>query len=76
MDDQITPVRGFGAHSLRMNGIGVRLGEGDELALLIYGFHAQFPITWSRDVLVPAVNVKGSVALPLLAPGEILREGV
>lgn len=76
MDDQITPVRGFGAHSLRMNGIGERLGEGDELALLIYGFHAQFPITWSRDVLVPAVNVKGSVALPLLAPGEILREGV
>lgn len=76
VDDQITPVRGFGAHSIRMNGIGERLAEGDELALMIYGFHAQFPITWSRDVFVPAVNISGSVALPLLAPSEILKDGV
>ncbi|MDO9452012.1 MAG: CocE/NonD family hydrolase [Stagnimonas sp.] len=76
VDDQITPVRGFGAHSLRMNGIGERLAAGDELALLIYGFHAQFPITWSRDVFVPAVNVKGSVALPLLGAGDIVKNGV
>lgn len=76
VDDQITPVRGFGKHSIRMNGIGERLAEGDELALLIYGFHAQFPITWSRDVLVPAMTVEGSVALPLLAPADILKSGV
>lgn len=76
VDDQITPVRGFGKKSLRMNGIGERLAAGDELALLIYAFHAQFPITWSRDVLVPAVNVKGSVALPLLGPADILKSGV
>lgn len=76
IDDEITPVRGFGKHSLRMNGIGERLLEGDELALMVYGFHAQFPITWSRDVLVPAMSVQGSVALPLLAAGDILKSGI
>jgi len=76
MDDQITPVRGFGKHSIRMNGVGERLAEGDELALLIYAFHAQFPITWSRDVLVPAVNVSGSIALPLLGAGDIIKSGI
>ncbi|MES2883492.1 MAG: CocE/NonD family hydrolase [Pseudomonadota bacterium] len=76
MDDQITPVRGFGKHSIRMNGVGERLAAGDELALLVYAFHAQFPITWSRDVLVPAVNVKGSIALPLLGAGDIIKDGV
>lgn len=76
MDDQITPVRGFGAHSIRMNGVGERLAEGDQLALLIYGFHSQFPITWSRDVLVPAVNLSGSIALPILGANEVLKDGV
>jgi len=65
VDDQITPIRGFGHHAGDMNATGERLEEGDELALLIYGFHAQFPITWSRDLLVPAVHVSGSVSLPL-----------
>ncbi|TJY62352.1 peptidase S15 [Sinimarinibacterium sp. CAU 1509] len=76
IDDQITPVRGFGVHTLEMNGIAERLAEGDELALLIYGFHAQYPVTWSRDLLVPALNLTGTVALPLLAPGEIAQNGV
>lgn len=76
MDDQITPVRGFGKHTLRMNGVGERLAEGDELALLVYSFHAQFPITWSRDVLVPALTVQGSIALPLLGAGDIIKNGV
>lgn len=76
IDDQITPVRGFGPHTLRMNGVGERLAEGDQLGLLIYGFHSQFPITWSRDVLVPAVNISGSVALPILGAGDIIKSGV
>jgi ABC-2 type transport system ATP-binding protein len=76
IDDQLTPVRGFGRHTLEMTGIAERLAEGDELALLIYAFHAQFPVTWSRDLLVPAINVSGQIQLPLLAPGEIVREGV
>lgn len=76
IDDQITPVRGFGKHSIRMNGVGERLAADDELALLVYAFHAQFPVTWSRDVLVPAVNVKGRIALPLLGAGDIVKDGV
>jgi ABC-2 type transport system ATP-binding protein len=76
IDDQITPVRGFGPHSVEMNGIAERLAEGEEVALLIYGFHAQFPITWSRDLLVPAANLSGTVQLPLLKKSEIAKDGV
>lgn len=75
VDDQLTPVRGFGRQVLEMTGIAERLNEGDQLALLIYGFHPQFPVTWSRDLLVPAVNLSGSLQLPLLVPDEIVREG-
>lgn len=76
IDDQITPVRGFGPQTLEMNGIAERLNEGDEVALLIYGFHAQFPVTWSRDLLVPATDVSGSIKLPILSGSEVKREGV
>ena len=76
VDDQLTPVRGFGSHALEMTGVAERLAEGDELALLVYGFHAQFPISWSRDLLVPALNLSGTVQLPLLSPREIAASGV
>lgn len=76
MDDQLTAVRGFGVKDLQMTGVAERLKEGDELALLIYGFHAQFPVTWSRDVFVPAAGISGSINLPILSAGEIKREGV
>ncbi len=59
-----------------MNGIAERLAEGEEVALLIYAFHAQFPITWSRDLLVPALKLGGTVELPLLDPSAIVRDGV
>jgi ABC-2 type transport system ATP-binding protein len=74
VDDQLTPVRGFGEHNLEMTGIAERLE--DQLALLIYGFHAQYPVTWSRDLLVPALNFTGSVQLPLLQGSEIVRQGL
>jgi len=73
VDDEITPVRGFGAHDLEMNGIAGRFEAGEEIALLIYAFHAQFPVTWSRDVFVPAVNLSGTLNLPVRAPSDILR---
>ncbi|WP_234981585.1 CocE/NonD family hydrolase [Fontimonas thermophila] len=76
IDDQITPLRGFGAHTIEMNGIAERLAENDELALLIYGFHAQYPISWSRDLLLAPLEVSGTVALPLLQPDEIVRDGI
>ncbi|MDX1497161.1 MAG: CocE/NonD family hydrolase [Salinisphaeraceae bacterium] len=76
LDGQITPIRDFGPHQIEMNGIAERLQEGDELALLIYGFHAQFPVTFSRDVFVPAANFSGTLSLPLLSPAEIKAEGL
>lgn len=66
LDDQLTPVRGLGAHTLDMTGVAELLQEGEVLGLAIYGFHPQYPISISRDVLVPAVNVTGQVALPLM----------
>ncbi len=74
LDDQLTPVRGFGQHQGRMVGIAERLGEGDELALLVYGSHLQYPQNNSRDVMTPALSIGGSVALPVLAPSEITKE--
>jgi ABC-2 type transport system ATP-binding protein len=76
IDDQITPVRGFGPHDLEMNGIAERLAEGEQVALLIYAFTAQYPITWSRDIAVPAATLSGSVELPLLKNADIVRDGV
>jgi len=76
IDDQLTPLRGFGEHAGDMSGIAERLAEGDQLALLVYGFHAQYPVTWSRDLFVPALNVTGSVQLPLLGSADITRQGL
>lgn len=75
LDDQVMPLRGFGLHSGRMVGVAERLGEGDTLALLIYGQHPQYPLDFSRDALAPVVSLSGSVALPLLAPEEIVQDG-
>ncbi|MGH8455711.1 MAG: CocE/NonD family hydrolase, partial [Stenotrophobium sp.] len=55
VDAQYTPIRGFGDHKGDMNGISIRLKQGDQLGLLVYAFTAQYPVTWSRYVLVPAV---------------------
>lgn len=76
LDDQITPIRGFGTHRIEMNGVAERLHEGDELAFIIYAFHAQFPVTWSRDVFVPATNISGEIHIPLLSADEIISEDI
>jgi len=76
IDDQVTPLRGFGLHTIEMNGIAERLAENDELALLIYGFHPQYPISWSRDLLLAPLTLTGTVELPLLEAAEIARNGV
>ena len=73
IDDQLTPVRGFGVHKGNMSAIAERLAEGDQLALLFYGFHAQYPVTWSRDLLVPALEISGKIQLPLVSPSEVVN---
>ncbi|MES3039687.1 MAG: CocE/NonD family hydrolase [Pseudomonadota bacterium] len=68
LDDQLTPVRGLGAHDVRMVGIAEALADGEELGLLVYGYHLQYLTSISRDLLVPAVTVSGTVDVPLLNP--------
>ncbi len=76
VDAQLTPIRSFGDHVADMNGIGIRLKQGDQLGLLVYAFHTQYPITWSRDVFVPAVDLSGTIQLPILNSSDIVRQGV
>ncbi|MBW0147163.1 CocE/NonD family hydrolase [Marinobacter arenosus] len=67
IDDQIKPVRGLKDQAvIELVGVAEALEAGDELALLIYGFHPQYPASWSRDALVPFVNVAGTVQVPVL----------
>ena len=68
IDDQLTPLRGFGDYDLDMTGVAERLSKDDEVGLLIFGFHPQYPVTFSRDLLVPASSINGSVEVPILDP--------
>lgn len=76
IDGQVTPVRGYGHHEINMNGIAIRLAPGDQVALLILGFHLQYPLSFSRDLVVIGATVNGTVELPILSPYEIVRTGV
>lgn len=68
LDEQLTPVRGLGTHDVRMVGVGEALAEGETLGLLVYGYNLQFFSSLSRDLLVPAVTISGTVDVPLLNP--------
>ncbi len=65
VDDQILPLRGLGQHSVDLVGIAERLQTGDQVALLFFATHPQFFGSVSRDITLPAVNVTGTVNLPL-----------
>lgn len=67
VNDQVRPLRGFGTHSIELNGIGVTLDAGDQLHLLLTGMSLpQYPAEVARNPLLPAVNISGSVQLPVL----------
>ena len=68
LDDQLTPLRGLGTHNVPMTGIAEALADGEELGLLVYGYHLQYFTSISRDLLVPAVTISGTVDVPLLVP--------
>ncbi|TAJ52499.1 MAG: hypothetical protein EPN60_04930 [Nevskiaceae bacterium] len=66
IDDQVLPVRGLGHHAdLSLVGVAERLAAGDSLALMIYGYSPQYPLSFSRDPTIPVVNVSASLKLPL-----------
>lgn len=68
IDNQITPVRGYGHHRLPMVGVGERLAAGDRLVLLIYGGHDQYHVTGSLNIAAPVVapiTISGRLWAPL-----------
>jgi ABC-2 type transport system ATP-binding protein len=66
IDDQVTPVRGFGKRHVEMTGVAERLAEGEALGLLVYGYHPQYLATASRDLVTPLVALRGTLNLPTL----------
>ncbi len=68
IDEQVMPLRGLGVHELELTGIAERLQAGDQLVLMLYGQHPTFAGAFSRDLVVPEVQVSGQVAVPLLSP--------
>ncbi|MDX1588192.1 MAG: CocE/NonD family hydrolase [Oleiphilaceae bacterium] len=70
VDDQIKPVRGLRSnHIVELVGVAERLPANAGMALLVYGFHPQYPQSFSRDALIPFVNVSGQVQLPFIEGG-------
>lgn len=65
-DDQLTPVRGIGEHSIDLVGVGERLESGATLALLVYGYHPQYLLSYSRDITIEQVDFAiTTIDLPL-----------
>jgi len=51
-----------------MTGVADELASDETIGLLVYGYHLQYLTSISRDLLVPAVTVSGTVDVPLLNP--------
>jgi ABC-2 type transport system ATP-binding protein len=63
LHDQILPMRGTGERQTELIGTSIQLRSGDQVGLMLYGFHPQYTLGFSR---VPsAVNLTGTVQLPL-----------
>lgn len=66
VDDQITPLRGYGKRFVEMTGVAEKLGEGEQFGVLVYGYHPQYLGTSSRDLASPVVALKGTINLPVV----------
>lgn len=73
INGQVTPLRGYGYHSVDLNGIATELNPGDKVALMIMGGNLQYPLSFSRDLLTIFATMNGKVYLPLLSEEEILH---
>jgi len=64
VNDQLCPIRGLGVRDIELNGVAERLLPGDELGVLVYGYHPQYLTSFS---LIPGrLNVTGWIEIPLL----------
>lgn len=66
INTQITPLSGHadGVYQQPLVGVSTRLDPGDEVYLMVYGFHNQYYLSFNR--LPRVVTLSGSVDLPLL----------
>ncbi len=64
VNDQVTPIRGFGSHSLSLAGVTANLAEGDQVGLVVMPFHSQYLSSFSR--LPEVVSVSGVAAVPIV----------
>ncbi len=67
IDEQLMPLRGLGSHQVDMVGVAERIADDESVGLLVYGYNLQFFSSLSRDLLVPAVSITGTVKPPLLS---------
>ncbi|WP_353220193.1 CocE/NonD family hydrolase [Salinisphaera sp. S4-8] len=64
VNKQVRPVRGTGEQRVELNGLSRPLQVGDEIGLMIYGFHPQYVASFST---IPGViDVQGQVGLPIV----------
>ncbi|MBL4834788.1 MAG: peptidase S15 [Pseudomonas sp.] len=63
LHEQILPMRGTGVRQTELIGASTLLNPGDEIGLMVYGFHPQYALGYSR--LPSAVSLTGVVQLPL-----------
>ncbi|HEY1077884.1 MAG TPA: CocE/NonD family hydrolase [Fontimonas sp.] len=67
ISDQVTPVRANGEVQLDLAGVRAALNPGDEIGLLLYGFHPYFLNNSILSLAPVPVTVSGEIALPLLS---------
>jgi ABC-2 type transport system ATP-binding protein len=66
IDDQITPLRGYGAHEIDLGGVGERLAAGEQIQLFVFGYHYVYFASGSRNPAELVLQLSGEVDLPLL----------
>lgn len=64
VNNQVTPIRGFGTHDIPLAGLTANLAEGDQLGLVVMPFHTQYLSSFSR--LPELVNVLGTASIPVV----------
>lgn len=67
VSDQVTPVRATGSLTLDLVGVRAALSAGDEIGLLLYGFHPYYLNNSILSLAPVPVTVSGTVSLPLVS---------
>ncbi|AKH70458.1 X-Pro dipeptidyl-peptidase (S15 family) [Spongiibacter sp. IMCC21906] len=65
INDQVLPVTGTGTKLLEMNGVSQQLEVGDELGLIVYGFHPYFIHGASLAQPPLPLEVNGEIDIPI-----------